>query len=134
MRLWSGMAAAWQTCALRWPAPGGEPQLQARLRTVVHGGGRAACERLSWSSGAHAAGAHGLAGVADKQAVPLQEVWVPGSFELPLIAKAMAASGKYDAVLALGAVVRPFAVLPSWEVLLHCHADGAACLHCLIWG
>lgn len=37
----------------------------------------------------------------------LQEVWVPGSFELPLVAKAMAASGKYDAVLALGAVVCP---------------------------
>ncbi|KAK9811305.1 hypothetical protein WJX72_001476 [[Myrmecia] bisecta] len=33
-------------------------------------------------------------------------VWVPGSFELPVVAKAMAKSGKYDAVLALGAVVR----------------------------
>lgn len=38
----------------------------------------------------------------------MQEVWVPGSFELPLIAKAMAASGKYDAVLAIGAVVRAY--------------------------
>ncbi|CAL8464225.1 g3760 [Coccomyxa elongata] len=32
--------------------------------------------------------------------------WVPGSFELPLIAKAMAKSGKYDAVITVGAVVR----------------------------
>ena len=33
-------------------------------------------------------------------------VWVPGSFEIPLVAKRLAASGKYDAVLALGAVIR----------------------------
>ena len=39
---------------------------------------------------------------------------MPGSFELPLIAKAMAASGKYDAVLALGAVVRPDWHLPAF--------------------
>ena len=32
--------------------------------------------------------------------------WVPGSFEIPIIAQKMAASGKYDAVLCLGAVIR----------------------------
>ena len=32
--------------------------------------------------------------------------WVPGAFEIPLIAKKMANSGKYDAVIALGAVIR----------------------------
>lgn len=32
--------------------------------------------------------------------------WVPGAFEIPLIAKKMAFSGKYDAVIALGAVIR----------------------------
>ena len=32
--------------------------------------------------------------------------WVPGSFEIPLIAKKMAASKKYDAVICLGAVIR----------------------------
>lgn len=32
--------------------------------------------------------------------------WVPGSFELPLVAKAMATSGRYDAVVCLGAVIR----------------------------
>ncbi len=32
--------------------------------------------------------------------------WVPGAFEIPLIAKKMAESGKYDAVIVLGAVIR----------------------------
>ena len=32
--------------------------------------------------------------------------WVPGAFEIPLIAKKMAESGKYDAVICLGAVIR----------------------------
>ena len=32
--------------------------------------------------------------------------WVPGAFEIPLIAKKMAKSGKYDAVIALGAGIR----------------------------
>jgi 6,7-dimethyl-8-ribityllumazine synthase len=32
--------------------------------------------------------------------------WVPGAFEIPLVAAKMASSGKYDAVLALGVVIR----------------------------
>lgn len=32
--------------------------------------------------------------------------WIPGAFEIPLIASKMAKSGKYDAVLCLGAVIR----------------------------
>ena len=32
--------------------------------------------------------------------------WVPGAYEIPLIAKKMAASGKYDAVICVGAVIR----------------------------
>ena len=32
--------------------------------------------------------------------------WVPGAFEIPLITKKMAASGKYDAVITLGTVIR----------------------------
>ena len=32
--------------------------------------------------------------------------WVPGAFELPAVAKKMAASGRYDAVIVLGAVIR----------------------------
>jgi 6,7-dimethyl-8-ribityllumazine synthase len=33
-------------------------------------------------------------------------VWVPGSFEIPLVAQKMANSGKYDGVVCLGAVIR----------------------------
>jgi len=33
-------------------------------------------------------------------------VWVPGAYELPLAADVLAAGGKYDAVIALGAVIR----------------------------
>jgi 6,7-dimethyl-8-ribityllumazine synthase len=32
--------------------------------------------------------------------------WVPGSFEIPPVAKKMAESGKYDAVICIGAVIR----------------------------
>lgn len=32
--------------------------------------------------------------------------WVPGAFEIPLVAKKLALSGKYDAVICLGAVIR----------------------------
>ena len=32
--------------------------------------------------------------------------WVPGAFEIPLVAKKMAKSGKYDAIICLGTVIR----------------------------
>jgi 6,7-dimethyl-8-ribityllumazine synthase len=34
------------------------------------------------------------------------EVWAPGSFELPLVCRRLAETGSYDAVIALGVVVR----------------------------
>ncbi len=42
-------------------------------------------------------------GVRDDE---IEIAWVPGSFEIPLVAKKMAASQRYDAVIALGAVIR----------------------------
>lgn len=36
----------------------------------------------------------------------IHTAWVPGAFEIPLIASKMAGSGRYDAVIALGAVIR----------------------------
>jgi len=36
----------------------------------------------------------------------IEIMWVPGSFEIPLGAKFMAESGKYDAIICLGAVIR----------------------------
>lgn len=40
------------------------------------------------------------------KAEDLATAWVPGAFEIPLAAKKMAASGKYDAVICLGTVIR----------------------------
>lgn len=36
----------------------------------------------------------------------VEVAWVPGSFEIPLVAKKMAATKKYDAIICLGAVIR----------------------------
>ncbi len=33
-------------------------------------------------------------------------IWVPGAYEIPLVAQTLAESGKYDAIIALGAVIR----------------------------
>ena len=40
------------------------------------------------------------------QAEDITVAWVPGAFEIPLIASKMARCGRYDAVIALGAVIR----------------------------
>ena len=46
-----------------------------------------------------------LAGVG-VDAADVTEVWVPGAFELPLAAQALAQSGEVDAVVCVGAVIR----------------------------
>ncbi len=43
------------------------------------------------------------AGIAEEA---IDVAWVPGAFEVPLAAEQMATSGRYDAVLCLGAVIR----------------------------
>lgn len=40
------------------------------------------------------------------QAEDITVAWVPGAFEIPLIASKMARCGRYDAVIALGVVIR----------------------------
>ena len=45
-------------------------------------------------------GVHG----ADEEAVEV--AWVPGAFEIPLTAKQMAASGRYDCLICLGCIIR----------------------------
>lgn len=53
-----------------------------------------------------------LAGAKDalsrgaQQADPVTVAWVPGAYELPLAADRLLASGRYDGVVALGAVIR----------------------------
>ena len=50
--------------------------------------------------------------------------WVPGAFELPFIAKKMAESGKYDAIIALGTVIR--GATPHFDYVCNEAAKGIA--------
>jgi 6,7-dimethyl-8-ribityllumazine synthase len=50
--------------------------------------------------------------------------WVPGAFEMPLIAQRLAGSGSYDAVICLGAVIR--GGTPHWEYVAAEAAKGIA--------
>lgn len=40
------------------------------------------------------------------QEADIEVAWVPGAFEIPIVAQSMAQSGRYDAVVCLGAVIR----------------------------
>ena len=60
-------------------------------------------------------------GVAEKD---IDVYWVPGSFEMPLAAKRVAGSGKYDAVVCLGAVIR--GATPHFEYVAAEAAKGIA--------
>ena len=42
----------------------------------------------------------------DVQDADIHVAWVPGAFEIPLVASKMTKSGKYDAVICLGDVIR----------------------------
>ena len=44
--------------------------------------------------------------VDDVKQEDITVIWVPGAYEIPLIAKKAALSGKYDAVICVGAVIR----------------------------
>jgi 6,7-dimethyl-8-ribityllumazine synthase len=50
--------------------------------------------------------------------------WAPGAFELPLLADRLAASGRFDAVIALGAVIR--GGTPHFEYVAGACAEGLA--------
>jgi 6,7-dimethyl-8-ribityllumazine synthase len=50
--------------------------------------------------------------------------WVPGAFELPLLADRLAASGRFDAVIALGAVIR--GGTPHFEYVAGACTEGLA--------
>ena len=51
-------------------------------------------------------------------------IWVPGSFEIPVTARKLAESGKYDAVVCLGAVIR--GETPHFEYVANEVAKGVA--------
>ena len=50
--------------------------------------------------------------------------WVPGAFEIPLIAKKMVECGKYDAVVCLGAVIR--GATPHFDMVANESTKGVA--------
>lgn len=54
----------------------------------------------------------------------VEVAWVPGAFEIPLIAQKMAESGKYDAVICLGAVIR--GATSHYDLVCNEAAKGAA--------
>ena len=51
-------------------------------------------------------------------------VWVPGAFEIPVVARRMAASGRYQGIIALGAVIR--GSTPHFEYVAAETAKGVA--------
>lgn len=53
--------------------------------------------------------------------------WVPGAFEIPLVAQKLAASGKYDAVVTLGAVIR--GSTPHFDYVCSEAAKGVAAIN-----
>ena len=60
-------------------------------------------------------------GVADED---IEIVRVPGAFELPVMVQAMANSGKYNSVIALGAVIR--GSTPHFDIVADASAKGLA--------
>lgn len=50
--------------------------------------------------------------------------WVPGAFEIPLVAKKMVESGRYDAVVCLGAVIR--GATPHFDMVANEATKGVA--------
>jgi 6,7-dimethyl-8-ribityllumazine synthase len=60
-------------------------------------------------------------GAADED---VEVVWVPGAFELPVVLQHLAASGRYDALVALGCVVR--GATPHFDHVAGQAAGGAA--------
>ena len=100
------MSPSLRTTARRRPAQGGPPRRRVspagtglRFAVVLSRYNEFIGERLL-EGALSALAKHGV----DASAVAV--VRVPGAFELPLIAKRLAASGRYDAVICLGAVLR----------------------------
>ncbi len=83
------------------PAPPAIPLRDASVRVAIAVAGfhRDIADRLL-------AGARERLAESGLPADQVDEVWVPGAFELPLAAQTLAATGRYGAVLGLGAVIR----------------------------
>ena len=62
--------------------------------------------------------------LASRGAAPedVHVAWVPGAFEIPQVARSLAASGRYDAVVALGVVIR--GGTPHFDYVCQAVTDG----------
>ena len=78
--------------------------------------------RLSRKSCCQDASTRSAATARDEDAIDV--AWVPGAFEIPLVARKMAESGKYDAVICLGAVIR--GATPHFDYVCAENAKGIA--------
>ena len=67
-------------------------------------------------------GRHGVD--ISEQSSQLDVAWVPGSFELPIVAQNLARSGRYDVVITLGAVIR--GDTPHFDVVVAEASKGVA--------
>jgi 6,7-dimethyl-8-ribityllumazine synthase len=56
----------------------------------------------------------------------VEVAWVPGAFEIPMIAQKLAESGKYDAIITLGAVIR--GSTPHFDYVCNEAAKGVAAI------
>jgi 6,7-dimethyl-8-ribityllumazine synthase len=81
------------------PAPERLTDPAVRIGIVCSGFHRELTEAL-------VSGARGYLAAAGLAPDRIDAHWVPGSFEVPQAARMLAASGRYDGVLALGAVIR----------------------------
>lgn len=70
-----------------------------RMALLVAGFHRGVAERL-------VAGARSRLAESGLPDASIDEIWIPGAYELPLAAQTLAETGRYAAILALGAVVR----------------------------
>ena len=83
---------------------------------------RVAIVSASWHTSVMDGLRAGAVKVAQQANVEFEEFVVPGSFELPVVAKQAAASGRFDAVVALGVVIR--GGTPHFEYVCSAATDG----------
>jgi 6,7-dimethyl-8-ribityllumazine synthase len=57
----------------------------------------------------------------------ISTAWVPGAYEIPLVAKRMAATGKYDAIITLGTVIR--GATPHFDFVCNEVAKGVSAIN-----
>lgn len=92
------------------------------LFTVNASGMKVAIVAASWHPQVMAGLTAGARAAADAAGAQVEEFAVPGSFELPVVSAQCAASGRFDAVVALGVVIR--GGTPHFDYVCSAATDG----------